>query len=35
LITDDTQIFKQFSDDPEFRRWLGDTIFGLTYTEAA
>ncbi len=31
LLRDDTELFKQFSDNPAFRRWLTDTVFGLTY----
>jgi type I restriction enzyme R subunit len=31
VLTDDTELFKQFSDNESFRRWLTDTIFGLTY----
>ncbi len=31
LMKDDTELFKQFSDNESFRRWLTDTIFGLTY----
>jgi len=31
LMKDDTELFKQFSDNPEFRRWLTDTIFSATY----
>jgi type I restriction enzyme R subunit len=31
LVKDDTQLFKQFSDNPDFKRWLADTIFGMTY----
>lgn len=31
LLVDHTELFKQFSDNASFRRWLGDTIFGLTY----
>ena len=31
VLKDDTELFKQFSDNESFRRWLGDTIFGLTY----
>jgi type I restriction enzyme, R subunit len=36
LIKDDTELFKQFSDNESFRRWLLDTVFALTYnpTEA-
>jgi type I restriction enzyme, R subunit len=33
LINDDTELFKQFSDNESFRRWLTDTVFGLTYEE--
>ncbi|MCB0164029.1 MAG: type I restriction endonuclease subunit R [Anaerolineae bacterium] len=31
LMTDYTELFKQFSDDPDFKRWLTDVIFSLTY----
>lgn len=31
LMKDDTELFKQFSDNESFRRWLADTVFGLTY----
>ena len=31
LLQDDTELFKQFSDHEGFRRWLTDTVFGLTY----
>jgi len=31
LMKDDTELFKQYSDNPEFRRWLTDTIFSATY----
>jgi type I restriction enzyme R subunit len=31
LLNDDTELFKQFSDNESFRRWLADTVFGLTY----
>ena len=31
LLKDDTELFKQFSDNDSFRRWLTDTVFGLTY----
>lgn len=30
-MKDDTELFKQFSDYPEFKRWLTDTVFGITY----
>ena len=39
LMKDDTELFKQFMDNESFKRWMTDTIFGLTYestgTEAA
>jgi type I restriction enzyme, R subunit len=35
LMKDDTELFKQFSDNPEFRRWLADTIFSATYDQSA
>ena len=31
LMKDDTELFKQFSDNDLFRRWLTDTVFALTY----
>ena len=31
VMKDDTELFKQFSDNPEFKRWLTDTIFSVTY----
>ncbi len=33
LFKDDAQLFKQFQDNDSFRRWLTDTVFGLTYDE--
>lgn len=33
MLSDHTELFKQFSDNPSFKKWLSDTIFGLTYTE--
>jgi type I restriction enzyme R subunit len=35
LNKDDTQLFKQFSDNDSFKRWLTDSIFAATYGEAA
>jgi type I restriction enzyme, R subunit len=35
LMKDDTELFKQFSDNPAFRRWLGDTVFSMTYETPA
>ena len=34
-MKDDTELFKQFSDNPEFKRWLADTIFFATYDRLA
>ena len=34
LLKDDTELFKQFSDNESFRRWLTDTIFAITYEAA-
>jgi len=31
LIKDDTELFKQFSDNESFRKWLLETVFALTY----
>jgi type I restriction enzyme R subunit len=35
LMKDDTELFKQFSDNPDFKRWLADTVFSMTYAEAS
>ncbi len=34
LIADHTELLKQFSDNPSFKKWLGDTIFGVTYSQS-
>jgi type I restriction enzyme R subunit len=31
LLADHTELFKQFSVNPAFKKWLGDTIFSVTY----
>lgn len=31
LLSDHTELFKQFSDNPSFKKWLGDAIFSATY----
>ncbi len=31
VMKDHTQFFKLFCDDPDFRRWVSDTVFDLTY----
>jgi type I restriction enzyme R subunit len=35
VLKDDTELFKQFSDNESFRRWLTDMVFGLTYSSEA
>ena len=35
LLKDHTELFKQFSDNPAFNRWLADTIFSVTYQSPA
>lgn len=35
VLRDDTELYKQFSDNESFRRWLMDTVFALTYQKAA
>jgi len=34
VLKDDTELFKQFSDNESFRKWLTETVFALTYEEA-
>ena len=33
LLADHTELFKQYQDNPSFKKWLADTIFSTTYTE--
>src|SRR6185437_7866311 len=33
VLKDDTELFKLFADNEGFRRWLTDTVFGLTYSD--
>ena len=35
LIADDSELFKQFMDNPQFKRWLSETTFGITYPSLA
>jgi type I restriction enzyme, R subunit len=35
ILKDDTELFKQFMDNESFRRWMKDTVFGLTYEDHA
>lgn len=32
LLTDHTELFRQFSDNKSFKSWLADTVFSLTYS---
>ena len=34
VLKDDTELFKQFMGNESFKRWMTDTVFGLTYDEA-
>jgi type I restriction enzyme R subunit len=34
LLADHAELFKQFSDNPSFKKWLGDSNFMTTYTPA-
>ncbi|HEX2581783.1 MAG TPA: type I restriction endonuclease subunit R [Dongiaceae bacterium] len=33
LLSDHTELFKQFSDNPSFKKWLSETIFTATYAD--
>lgn len=35
MLRDETQLFKQFADNPDFRKWLTDAIFETTYEKPA
>jgi type I restriction enzyme R subunit len=35
MLADHTELFKQFSDNPGFKKWLSDTIFGVTFGQTA
>ena len=35
VMKDDTELFKQYMDNPGFKRWMADTVFGLAYEQAA
>jgi type I restriction enzyme, R subunit len=34
VLKDDAELYKQFSDNPDFRRWLTDMVFSVTYEDA-
>ena len=31
LLSDHTELFKQYSDNRDFKRWLTDMVFDVTY----
>ena len=33
VMKDDTELFRQFSDNESFKRWMSDTVFGLSYNQ--
>jgi type I restriction enzyme R subunit len=33
VLKDDAELYKQFSDNPDFKRWMTDTIFAMTYED--
>ena len=33
ILSDHTQLFKHFADDEDFKRWLTDSVFRLTYAQ--
>lgn len=35
LLFDHTELFKQFQDNPVFKKWLADTTFAATYNQGA
>src|SRR5665213_3090394 len=35
LLSDQTELFKQYQDNPNFKKWLADTVFSATYSESA
>lgn len=35
LLSDHTELFKQFMENPSFKRWLSDNMFRVTYDEKA
>lgn len=31
IMKDDTELFRQFMDNPDFKRWLGGVVFQVAY----
>lgn len=34
MMSDNMELFKQFNDNPSFRKWLSDMVFEITYSTA-
>ena len=32
-MADNMELFKQYTDNPEFKKWLSDLVFNLTYNK--
>jgi type I restriction enzyme R subunit len=32
LLSDHTQLFREFSDTPAFQQWLSEKVFSITYS---
>ena len=35
MLKDHSELFKQFSDNPSFKKWLADTSFAVTYESSS
>ncbi len=35
LVRDETQLFKEYSDNADFKKWLEDAVFRATYKKSA
>lgn len=35
IMADDIELYKQFSDNPSFKKWLADMVFNVTYQKPA
>ncbi len=35
VMSDDMELYKQFTDNPSFKKWLSDMVFSVTYAEKA
>ena len=35
MLSDQTELFKQSSDNPSFKKWLADMVLGVTYQNVA